>query len=211
MIDHDRYNASTVDMDHLRQYARIVAQETRLPQASPITIEESETVYDRHTERAFFGFGRPREIVTARKVNKEVEVVGPHWLLDRSDWHKRETFISTHSRVEEEEHSYTYLVLLPTGEMQLAITSKLTLIQREGPGESGLMHDEEKGSIYPVREHHVTELDFEREYTEGSWSEKGVEGSSWGYRTPGKQLIHPYKGGGLSSALKAIHEGRRLF
>jgi hypothetical protein len=203
VVNSAQYDASVLDMDRLNSFVQKVARTTRKPMAPPISYLVSETVLESETTRGLFGLGR-REVQISRTVQKNVELVGPHWLLERRHWHLRDAWKVQGARLEEEQHEQIYLVLLPTGTMLRAWTSEHTVLSTGGPTASGLIHQEQNGSSHTLTQADVIELDFEKRYAERTWRRDGHEFTGWGDRDPGKKLIRHAKGVGLSMVLRGL-------
>lgn len=189
-------------MQRLERYALKVAQETQALRRPALTYEKSDTVYDTRIERKLFGLSKKVSKVP-RTVTTNVEILGPHWVLDRRDYHKRSVVITQDRRIEEEYDEWDYVALLVTGELRFA-TKIESITTTSSSSQPTFYREDNRGSARKLRESDVLDLDFSRPPFDRTSRSRGTETSVWGDQVARGRLIHHAKGVGLSLALKRL-------
>lgn len=207
-MDRSKYDASYIDWDRLKKYAQRVARETAMPLNPPLTYRRT-TYTDTpvtKTTSGFLGFGSRSYVVHERRpVCRDVQAVGPYWPIDLRHWHKEENTRNGNVRIQETNHEYHTLALLPDGSLVMAIISETEVINfRES--QAKLVHHEQGHSIRAVNESDVVALDFQKCHRESGRHNVGT--MVWGNWNPGKRLLRHAKGVGINLALKDLLEGR---
>ncbi|MFG2008482.1 hypothetical protein ACGFNF_05350 [Micromonospora sp. NPDC048868] len=204
MPDKSAYEASTLDWARIRAYARRVARETRKPTESGISYTRTE--YQTVTKRVEVRHGlfnmftkvqhRPERVAVIQRV----DVVGPHWVLDRRNQHIERNTRHRNTTHQETTHEQSWVVLLPDGSLK-----KVVLWEEEN-----LRTENNRSTYFGTHSHSIADLgdgdvramDFEKRHSEYGTHGKGVK--TWGDREPGRRLLTHAKGVGLTQALKRL-------
>ena len=204
MPDKKSYEASRLEWSRIRAYAKRVAYATRRPTESGISYSktEHETVTKRvEVKHGLFNLftkveNKPKSVA----VNRRVDVVGPHWVLERRHHHIEHNTKHRNAVHQETTHEQHYVILLPDGSLK-----KVVLWEEEN------LHTEYgKTTFFATHHHLVTDLrdsdaqamDFENRHSEHGTHGKGTK--TWGDREPGRRLLTHAKGVGLTQALKRL-------
>jgi hypothetical protein len=204
MPDRKAYEASTLNMARIFAYAKRVAKETRKPMEADIayTTTEYKTVARQvEVKGGLLNMFARLETQSERVLeNRRVEVVGPHWVVERRHHHIRHTTKGRNFTHEETHHEQYYAILLPDGGLKMVV-----LMEEEN------FHNEiGKGGLFSTQRHSVNDLsvsevgamDFEKRYYESRTDRWGHK--NWGDREPGKRLLTHAKGVGLTQSLKLL-------
>lgn len=197
MPDLSAYYATQIDWDKLRRYAGRVARQTKVPAQAPVIRTErleKDVPVEKHTS-GFFGIGaKTRIVMERRKVDEQIEVVGPHWLLSRSFWRGGNKYtINNYGRkvrVEETNKETNSVILIRDGSL-LRLRREEGWVFNYGGAQDGLVAEWDDYDIEPLSEYDVTSFDFR----------KGQDGAQ-------RVLLRHSKGVGINLALKDLLEGR---
>ncbi|WP_215549113.1 hypothetical protein [Amycolatopsis sp. CA-230715] len=137
-------------------------------------------------------------------MNQRVDVVGPHWVLDRRHHSiERNARYGRGNRGSQREttHEEHYVVLLPDGTLKkVAVWNEEVVTIDDG---SVYQFETPDHSIRSVYESDVEDMDFEKHYA--SHGNPGDSIVTWGdQRVRGRRLLVHAKGVGLSQALKRL-------
>ncbi|MFI7482474.1 hypothetical protein ACH9EU_08645 [Kocuria sp. M1R5S2] len=197
MPDPSVYYATQIDWEKLRRYATRVARQTEVPARAPVVRTErveKDVPVEKRTS-GFLGIGAKTRIVMERhKVDDQIEVVGPHWLLSRSFWSGGDKY-TTNSlgrkvRVDEKNEETDSVILVQDGSL-LRLHRKQGWVFNYGGTQDGLVAVWDDYDLKPLSEHDVTSFDFR----------KGQNGAQ-------PVLVRHAKGVGINLALKDLLEGR---
>jgi len=207
MPNRQAYNASAPDWPRIHAYALRVAREIRTPAESGIsyTTTEYKTVTKRiEVKHGFLNlFTRVENKSERVAVDNRIDVIGPHWVLERRHHHiERNTKERTYTH-QETTHEQHYVVLLTDGSLKKIILTETENINTAHGGNTSFV----------AHEHHLSELsdrdveamDFEKCHSEYGTHGKGTK--TWGDREPGTRLLSHAKGVGLTKALKSLLPG----
>jgi hypothetical protein len=204
MPDKKAYEATALDWSRIHAYAKRVARETRKPRAGAISYTTTE--YQTLTKRVevkhglFDMFTRIENRSERVAVDRRVDVIGTHWLLDRRGHHIENNTGHRNDTQQETTHEQHYVVLLPDGALKTVAVWEVQFF--------GIRNG--KSNFYTTQKHHVVDLtdrdvrvmDFEKCHTEHPADRFGTR--VWGDREPGPRLLAHAKGGGLIQALKRL-------
>lgn len=175
MADTATYENSSLDRDALSELARRAAEETTLKPD-------------------------PRIVYYDREAQKNVEVLGRHWVLAQlRDRH--ENFVNDY--VYEEGYYHQIYALLPDGKLMLVSISDEERITKHGVQLTGT----NTHHVGPMSDTDIESFDFKRKYHE---VRTGPENNFWGdCDRPGDRgdLLHDTKGAGLVELLEAVRTG----
>jgi hypothetical protein len=207
MPDRQAYNASTIDWPRIRAYARRVARETRTPAENGIfyTTTEYQTVTNPvEVKHGLFNlFTRVDKKSKQVTVEKRVDVVGRHWVLERRHHHiERNTKERTYTN-QETTHEQHYLVLLADGSLNTVVLME-TENMNTAHGRTTFFATH-KHFLSDLSARDVEVLDFEKRLSEHGTHGRGIK--TWGDREPGTRLLYHAKGVGLTKALKRLLPG----
>nr|WP_157527176.1 hypothetical protein [Kibdelosporangium sp. MJ126-NF4] len=200
MSDRQAYHASTIEWSRIRVFAQRVARETRTPAEQGISY--TTTAYQTVTKQVEVKYGifnlftKPERTSERVEVNKQVDVVGRHWVLERRNHHIEQTTMERTNQ--ETTHEQHFVVLLADGSLK-----KVILIETENVNTAHGRY-----TFFSIHEHTVHDLstsdveamDFEKRH----YSTTKAHVQNWGDREPGKQLLSHAKGVGLTKALKRL-------
>jgi hypothetical protein len=188
----DDYDATTLDLARLRNYARKVARECRRTPVAERTRKVAKSVPDTITRRGGFLGLRTETLRVTRTVNATERVIGPHWVLRQTNHH-----IESDERGKATEyHEQNYWVLQRDGTL-----SKVWEWEEFTRWPDGRTRFEQDCTVKPMTEADILRLDYEDRSQDNSG--RGGSTTYWGNREPGKRNRHA-KGVGLSVALKAL-------
>lgn len=213
MADLAAYQASTPDWARLRDYARRVARDTKLPLAAAVFHQPQLGVYYGPGD----GIGRSSSSGGLFGLFKKapppqpsppspVAVIGQHWLLEQRTQHIRDVRRGGGTETEETTHYTFRWALLPNGDL---VRSWLEVEEVESRSQRPNTFSRHVSHRVETRALDVTDLaifDFEKYYHDTS--ARRQPRTSWGDYPAGRRLIRHAKGIGLSMALKDILEGR---
>lgn len=185
MIDEAEYNASIVDWDALRRIAARAARESTLTREGPIAYVNAQGT----------------EGTSPAQRGNRVEIVGPHWLLDRRNYHIERTTRGTNYRNQETTHEQHSYVLLLNGELKHVCIFEDEQVYTPSSGQS---------TFRVSREHTISDIGdddlgvFDREKTHAQHGSHGDVTMAWGDRNPGRELLVAEKGAGLYNTLNRL-------
>lgn len=164
------YEASSLDWEALGALAKRAAQETPLPPD-------------------------PRIVYFDRKTNTNVDLLGPHWVLD----HRFENFDDRRHAYPEEEHDELIYALLPDGELMYVQIRETCTVYSYGN------KYEDDHTVRRMNESDVLVFDYTTKYYEYGFE---TDCHVWGTcdRERG-DLLQDAKGAGLSRLLEAVRTG----
>lgn len=175
MSDVTAYEASSLDWTALRALAQRVAQETPLK-------------------------AHPRIVYFNRKTDTNVDVLGPHWLLDCRFENYEER---PNDAVIEEGHLDVVYALLPDGQLMYVSVAADDRVSTRGAWTKFT----DDHSVRPMNDSDVQAFDFETKYHEhGYGTDRHIWGTTDRSWDRGK-LLHDAKGAGLSALLQAVRTG----
>ncbi|MFG1838955.1 hypothetical protein ACGFH8_11030 [Micromonospora sp. NPDC049175] len=202
MPDKLAYEATTLDWARIRAYAKRVARETRKPTESAISYTTTE--YETQTKRVevkhglFDMFTRVETRSERVAVARRVDVVGPHWLLDRRHNHIQRNTRNRNATQQETTHEQHHVVLLPDGSLKRVVVWEEEFLGTEN-GKSTFFTTH-KHLVADLDDRDVRAMDFEKRHSSHSADRIQV----WGDQEPGKRLLTHAKGVGLTQALKRL-------
>lgn len=210
-VDERAYEASTLDREKIRRYARKVAESTRTAPAASLTYQGKvkETVTEPVRKGGFLGLGtRIEHVESVRYTDRTVTALGKHWVLDEQQWHIRRESASSYGRNEESSHSWSTCALLPDGRLVRVVVTEEEFLHVPTSGRGVDYRSERKHEVRDLDDREVLSLDRGM-YTRESKQRQGQETiTTWGARRDLGPLIRHAKGVGLNLALKAVLEGR---
>ncbi|MEU7524682.1 hypothetical protein AB0A74_03010 [Saccharothrix sp. NPDC042600] len=188
----DSYDKTELDLNRLIQYAKKVARECRSTPIPERTRRKQKSVPDTVTRRAGLLGLRTEVAQVTRTVQVSERVIGPHWVLRRTNHHIE----SQEAGKAIEYHEQNYWVLQEDGTL-----SKVWEWEEFTRWPDGTTRVEQDCTATPMTEADILRLDhLDRQY-DNSDSRSGTK--IWGNREPGKRIRHA-KGVGLSMALKEL-------
>ena len=204
MPDRRAYEATTLDWHRIHAYAERVAGKTRRPRAGAVSYTTTE--YQTLTKAVevkhglFNMFTRTEKRSERAAVNRRVDVIGPHWLLDERSNHIEHNTRHRNATEQETTHEQHYVVLLPGGTLKKVVVSAEEFFRTEnGKSTSFATH---KHDVADLTDRDAQAMDFEKRHTSHRADRSGTK--TWGDREPGKRLLALAKGDGLTQALKRL-------
>src|SRR5664279_3882432 len=123
MANQSDYQSSTADWNRLHNYARRVSKETRRPREGPISYTKTEyrnVACQTTREYGPFGLFKKTEAKTEqRPISTSIEVIGPHWILDKRHHHIERNTRTQSGKQQETTHAQISFVLLPDGALRV--------------------------------------------------------------------------------------------
>jgi hypothetical protein len=206
--DRAAYDASAIDWERLRRYAKRVAREATIPKESPLTYQTKvhRDVTENVRVKGFLGFGgRVEQRTTSRLADVTETAIGEHWKLDCRRW-MRELTTRNRSGVTTVETNWDWmtLALLPDGALMYAVVSEEEVVH-----DNRLTHVAKEHRVSAANDSHIMALDFARRYSSNKFRHDGTRTYVESDRDPDKRLIRHAKGVGVNLLLKQLLDGRR--
>lgn len=205
MPDVAAYEASVADVERIKKFAIRVARETQHPLEAPISYRASVSVEVPKTVRAsgLAGLmGRTVDTTERRQEQRDVVVVGKHWLLERRHHHIERNTKGRDYKNQETTHEQHYFVLMPDGNLHHVYVWEEELVYTNSNGHTSV-RVERGHEVWGVDSFSfLRTFDYEKRYSEHGTHGRGTK--TWGDREPGRRLLVHAKGIGLSKALKKL-------